>query len=87
MEKEMKMKIKEIEKRNEEPFYERLRREDKERQNKKIKSVRDVRARMTHSAAFKNGKCLLDLNNINDYSLIDEKKARIHQEKENIKQD
>jgi hypothetical protein len=31
MEKEMKMKIKEIEKKNEEPFYERLRREDKER--------------------------------------------------------
>lgn len=31
MDKEMKMKIKEIERRNEEPFYERLRREDKER--------------------------------------------------------
>jgi hypothetical protein len=31
MDKEMKMKIKEIERKNEEPFYERLRREDKER--------------------------------------------------------
>ena len=31
MDKEMNMKIKEIERRNEEPFYERLRREDKER--------------------------------------------------------
>jgi hypothetical protein len=33
---------------------------------------------MTHSAAFKNGKCLLDLNNIHDYSQADEKKAFIH---------
>lgn len=71
-------KIKEIERRNEEPFYERLRREDKERQNKRIKSVRDVRARMTYSAAFKNGKCLLDLNNFHDYSKVDEKKALIY---------
>jgi hypothetical protein len=31
MDKEIKMKIKEIERKNEEPFYERLRREDKER--------------------------------------------------------
>jgi hypothetical protein len=40
--------------------------------------VRDVRARMTHSAAYKNGKCLLDLNNFHDYSKVDEKKALIY---------
>ena len=32
---------------------------------------------MSHSAAYKNGSCLLDLKKIEDYALIDEKKALV----------
>ena len=63
--------MKEIEKKNEEPFYERLRREDKERLTKKLKGDKLAIERMSHSAAYKNGKCMIDLKKHEDYAEID----------------
>jgi hypothetical protein len=61
---------------NEEPFYERLRREDKARNDKKRKESIKKRAKMTYSAAYTgSGKCMLNLLNINDYARKDERRA------------
>ena len=44
-----------------EPFYERLRREDNELNEKKKRDQRRYRAKLAHAASYVNGKCLLDL--------------------------
>ena len=63
--------------RMEEPFYERLRREDKQRNDKKRKESIKKRAKMTYSAAYTgSGKCMLNLLNINDYARKDERRAQ-----------
>ena len=53
---------------NEEPFYERLRRQDKEVTVKQRKFVRDMRAKATKAASYKNGRCLLNLMKYSDYA-------------------
>jgi len=48
--------------RNEEPFYERLRREDKARHEQEKKAAIQKRAQMSHASVHdKNGNCLLNL--------------------------
>ena len=61
---------------NEEPFYERLRREDKVRNDKKRKESIKKRARLTYSAAYtKSGHCMLNLMRGEDYAKKDEERA------------
>jgi hypothetical protein len=62
--------------RMEEPFYERLRREDKQRNDKKRKESIKKRARLTYSAAYTTGgKCMLNLLRGEDYARKDEIRA------------
>ena len=73
---------------NEEPFYERLRREDKVRHEKEKKSTINNRAaRAQASCHDKNGRCLLNLLTFEDYAMVDEKNALLLTEENNYKED
>ena len=74
--------------RNEEPFYERLRREDKIRNDKKRKESIKKRARLTYSAAYtKSGHCILNLMRGEDYAKKDEARANKALAKKNQEED
>ena len=74
--------------RNEEPFYERLRREDKMRNDKKRKESIKKRARLTYSAAYtKSGHCMLNLMRGEDYAKKDEIRAMKALAKKNQEED
>ena len=54
---------------NEEPFYERLRREDKARHEKEKREAIQRRARQTHASSHNpDGQCLLNLLTFEDYA-------------------
>lgn len=72
-----------FEKRNEEPFYERLRRTDHEYQIKKRQQQIHTRQNRAHAASFKDGQCLLNLLKYTDYAKQDEIKANEIAEKIN----
>ena len=87
MSKHNKMQDKKQGQRNEEPFYERLRREDNVRQKEKRRKQVEKRQMMSHAAAFYKGECMLDTKNFEDYSKEDEKKADIECKIRNQKED
>ena len=64
------------ERRNEEPFYERLRRLDLEREKVKKQTQRERNERRTKLAAYKNGKCVLNQVNWTEVAKKDEQRAR-----------
>lgn len=67
---------KQIDMRNEEPFYERLRREDNARNEHKKNASIKMRADMAHAASFsKKGNCILNTSNFEDLAIIDQLKA------------
>jgi hypothetical protein len=58
--------------RNEEPFYERLRREDNARNLHKKNASIKMRADMSHAASYsKKGNCILNTTNFEDLGIID----------------
>ena len=73
---------------NEEPFYERLRREDKARHEKEKRDTIDRRAKLTHASSHtKDGECLLNLLTFEDYAKVDEDAAKLVTEENNLKDD
>lgn len=66
---------------NEEPFYERLRREDAARVAENRKNYVEKRVKMSQAAAYLQGKCMLDTKNFEDYAKEDEIKALAEHEK------
>lgn len=71
------MRKQENKKKIEEPFYDRLRREDNERDEIIKQSNINRRAQMSKSAAFKeNGQCLLNITTMLENQQKDEEKAK-----------
>ena len=70
---------------NEEPFYERLRREDNARNEHKKNASVKMRADMAYAASYsKKGNCILDTSNFEELALIDQMKAEVIQNNHNM---
>lgn len=72
---------------NQESFFDRLRREDNIRETQKKREQLEKRARLAHSAAYKDGECLLNLLELEDFAQNDERKAKKFQKKHQEQQD